>query len=297
MMIRLASALLLLFFVLYTAVAAASPSNVNAALPGPIVGADFTVQISKGSPDGFLRFNYSENSNSSSQFIVGLKEVWEAADSDYSVQVAGSVVPLSHWGATLGPKDTGNNTQSVFIKYTFPGATHLYLNLSVPLGPADFNDSVAAGMITVDIAGYKWVSPNSTQLVFTWFVEQSMNGKDVANLTLKTKAGKTVDFSTAYFSVNTTADSGNDTIDVSLLLACKYSDETYDTQSVYVVYDRFDSGDLVHDPQFGFGSGPGSNLLWIIIIVVVILAILVIILIAVIGFVLVRRRRKAYDTF
>jgi len=285
----------LLFFVLYTAVAAASPSSVDAALPGAIVGADFTVQISKGRPDGFLRFNYSENSNSTAQFIVGLKEVWEAADSDYSTQVAGSVVPLSTWGATLGPKS--NITQTVFIHYTFPGAAHLNLNLSVPLGPADFNDSVAAGMITVDIAGYKWVSPNSTQLVFTWFVEQSMNGKDVANLTLKTKAGKTVDFSTAYFSVNTTATSGNDTIDVSLLLASKYSDDTADTQSVYVVYDRFDSGDLVHDPQFGFGSGPGSNLLWIIIIVVVILAILVIILIAVIGFVLVRRRRKAYDTF
>jgi len=295
MMIRLASALLLLFFVLYTAVAAVSPSDVEAPVIQPIAGKDFTVQISRNTADGWLRFNYYENSNATTQFVVGLKELWEAADSDYSTPVANSVVNLNNWGYKFG--EIVNNTQLVWIHYViFPTANHLYLNLSVPLGVADFNNSVAAGMITVDIDGYNWVG-NDTELVFTWFVESQIESDEVANLTLKTKAGKTVDFTGAYFSVNTTADSGNDTIDVSLALASKYSDLATDSQSVYVIYDRFDTGDLVHDPQFGFGSGPGSNLLWIIIIVVVILAILVIILIAVIGFVLVRRRRKAYDTF
>jgi len=232
--------------------------------------------------------------------MVGLNGVWEANNGDLNDPALGSGLELIAWTYKQGVT-TVNSTSGSVTFHGYPSRFgKFFLNITVPTGPADFNDSIAAGWITVNIQDYTWFSPsaNDSSLVFTWITGYSVDEEVQANITLKSKAGKTIDFSDAYFAINRTAASGNETIDASLALASAYTSSPYalNDQIIYVAYDNFES-DLVHDPQFGFGSGPGSNLLWIIIIVVVILAILVIILIAVIGFVLVRRRRKAYDTF
>jgi hypothetical protein len=119
---------------------------------------------------------------------------------------------------------------------------------------------------------------------------------------LTSHGSRTIDFGGAYFSINTTAMGGpglNETVDVSIKMASDVNAShvvSFYSHSVYVVYNRFDTN-LNHDPEFGFGDGPGPSYIWIIIIVVVVIAIIVIILIAVIGFILVRRRRRSYDAF
>jgi len=260
---------------------------------------DFNVSAYDGST-GILQFQFYEKRDTTSIYTIGLKSIWEAPNGDLSTPM--SVLPLSQWNAEMGPKV--NNTQYWILTTgpTKPTPTSrfdlLTLNVSVPLGAADLNTSFPAAVIDVSITNYNWMDGNdSTQLVLSWFVQYQYNSPiPDSTINLKTKAGKTVDFDGAYFSVNTTAKNGNMSVDVSLELASSYTNASSSMSDVYVVYDHFD-GDLLHDPQFGFGSGPGSSLLWIIIIVVVIIAILVIILIAVIGFVLVRRRRRAYDSF
>jgi len=288
-MFRLASVLLLLL-----ALFSLSHASTNDICSYTLTGTDYVVTIFED--EGILKFLYFERQNASAVYTVGLKQIWEADNSDLGSVVAGSNSTLTGWNCDVGPMV--NTTQFYYIYADEnPRFDSLFLNTSFNTGPADFNNSVAAGMIDVSITGYKWVNGNeSTQLVLTWFVNYEYANQPEANLALKTKAGKTVDFAGAYFAVNTTAKNGNMSVDVSLSLASKYTDLSSAQQDVYVVYDHF-NGDLNHDPEFGFGSGPGSNLLWIIIIVVVIIAILVIILIAVIGFVLVRRRRRSYDSF
>jgi len=288
-MFRLASFLLLLL-----ALFSVSHASVNDVCDYTFTGHDYIVDIYED--EGILKFQYFERENASAVYTVGLKQIWEADNSDLSNIVAGSNSTLTGWTCNMGPMVNTTQYYHIFADPGNPRFASLFLNTSFNSGPADFNNSVAVGLIDVSIMGYNWVNGNdTTQLVLTWFVDYEYANQQ-ETLKLKTKAGKTVDFAGAYFAVNTTAKNGNMTVDVSLSLASKYTDLSTATQDIYIVYDHF-NGDLLHDPQFGFGSGPGSNLLWIIIIVVVIIAILVIILIAVIGFVLVRRRRRSYDSF
>jgi len=248
-----------------------------------------------------LWFSFYETSNTSAEYTVGLKQIWEADNSDLSSPIAGSQIQLNETVWTcLQHVDSSDTTLLYLTAAPNSRYSQLVLNTSFFSGPADFNNSVVAGVIAVNLTNYVWINDNeTTQLVFTWYVDYSFNTKEDAEMTPKTKGGKTVDFAGAYFSINNSATNVNGsqslTVDASLSLASKFTDVTTD-KDVYVAYDHF-SGSLTHDPQFGFGSGPGSNLLWIIIVVVVIIAILVILLIAVIGFVLVRRRRRSYDSF
>jgi len=173
-------------------------------------------------------------------------------------------------------------------------------NTRVPLGVvANTNDTFPAGKFDIAVNGYKWTSATS-QLAFVFsFVVQSSAGAPMENFT--SHGSHTANLLDSYFSINSTANGGvglNDTIDVTLKFATAFTQNTTAVNStdIWVIFDHFDD-DIYHDPEFGFGAGPGNSYIWIIIIVVVVIAIIVIILIAVIGFILVRRKRRSYDAF
>jgi len=64
-------------------------------------------------------------------------------------------------------------------------------------------------------------------------------------------------------------------------------------QDVYVAFQHFETN-LVHDPEFGFGQGPGTNFWWIIIIIAIVVGVVLIVLVFAIVVVLIRRKRRAH---
>jgi len=183
----------------------------------------------------------------------------------------------------------------------YPNFDSIAFNSRIPLGAvANTNDTFPAGKFDIAVNGYKWSSPNSQlAFAFTFQVQATQNGLPMENFT--SHGSHTANLFDSYFSINSTANGGeglNETIDVTLKFATAFTQNStvVDPAEIWVIFDHFDD-DIYHDPEFGFGSGPGNSYIWIIIIVVVVIAIIVIILIAVIGFILVRRKRRSYDAF
>jgi len=276
-----------------------------------VPSADFkvTVQID---PFGYPQWLFSQNDNSSYVYKVTLMAMWETENStDYDY--VGNSYYLPHNGFTVSAGDVVNNTKQITVA-TAPNTNHpfdrLALNTRVPLWAVNGSE-YPAGKFDVELTNYKWVSASdSAQLILAYVLNYEVEGaypNTASNLS--THGSRTVDFADAYFSINSTAMGGPNTnvsIGVSIKLATDVNTSQLQTGPyslpinvgtvAYVIYDHFDVN-LKHDPEFGFGSGPGNGYIWIIIIVVVVIAIIVIILIAVIGFILVRRRRRSYDAF
>jgi len=284
-------------------------SSVQGQLSIPVNSADFTVtaQTSLGLP----QWLFSQNDNSSYVYRVTLRAMWESENgSDYDLVAKSYWSPSSGWMLSKG--NIVNNTQSISfgtVDGQNPNFNTMTVNTRVPMWAVNGSD-YPAGKFDVDIYGYKWYSSSdSAQLILAYSLEYEVNDKTpnhASNLT--THGSRTVDFGGAYFSINSTAMGGassNVSIGVALKLATdlntsllqnSYFNQINPGYVAYVIYDHFDTN-LKHDPEFGFGEGPGNSYIWIIIIVVVVIAIIVIILIAVIGFILVRRRRRSYDAF
>jgi hypothetical protein len=267
-----------------------------------VPSADFDVYVVD---EGTLQWRFWQLDNSSYVYKISLSGMWEIENTTNFDLVENSYYqPRDGW--QINDAGKVNNSQMVTVTTDKAGPQKLFDNLKfstqVPLSPVNGTE-YPAGKFNVSISNYKWVSMSpSAQLVlaFTLDYEISQTTPQMPNLT--THGSRTVDFGGAYFSINTTAMGGpglNESIDVALKMATSVNSShvvDYYSRDVYVVYDHFESN-LNHDPEFGFGSGPGPSYIWIIIIVVVVIAIIVIILIAVIGFILVRRRRRSYDAF
>jgi len=278
--------------------------------PGPyplaqVNSGNFTVNIMTDDTTGLLRFEYFENTNSTSVYSVGVLQFWEAENGDPTNIVSGSGSLLG-WTATQGPMTDNNQYWYLNAVRGFPGT--LMLNTSIPMGAVDNEKTFSAAEINVQINNYEWMS-DSSQLVFSWVVNHTIRtgsmdyfalDSGMPEVMIKNVSKKTlVDFDDAYLSAATTATEGNGTsITVSITLA-NYSNpaslgaafSTPYSQFVYISYDHFE-GALTHDPELGFGAGPkSSSLLWIIIIVIIVV-IIVIIVIAVAGFFVWRNRSK-----
>jgi len=264
------------------------------------------------------QWTFSQDDNSSYVYKVTLISMWETENGTDSYDfVDGSVwYPLGWTNATLGK--IVNNTQQISFATTSgmnPGHfDSLAFNTQIPMWHHVNTSDYPAGKFDVEISNYEWTSTSDTaQLTLAFVVDyevDSASPKMPYNIT--THGSRTIDFGGAYISINSTAMGGpatNVSSDVTIKMASALNLNTlqkalqtslYNTidsnHVAYVIYDHFDTN-LKHDPEFGFGIGPGNSYIWIIIIVVVVIAIIVIILIAVIGFILVRRRRRSYDAF
>jgi len=274
----------------------------NAQYGVTVNSADFVVsaQIVLGSP----QWQYHQNDNTSFVYKVTFVGLWEIENgTNYDLVANSYVEPKNGWMITTGA--LANNSQALTIMTEANSNPHfntIGLKTHVPMGAVNGTE-YAAGKFDVDITGYQWQSmSDSAQLVLAFSLDYEVNQKTPTMANLTTHGSRTVDFSGAYFSINSTAMGGvkaNTSISVAVKMAGDVNAShvpSFYSHNVYVVYDHFES-DLHHDPEFGFGSGPGNSYIWIIIIVVVVIAIIVIILIAVIGFILVRRRRRSYDAF
>jgi len=283
---------------------------VQAQLSVPVSSADFRVTVQASL--GLAQWIFSQNDNSSYVYKVTLRALWETENStDYDFVANSYYVPQSGWTVTLG--NIVNNSQEVSFStapMTNSRFDKLAVNTHVPLGAVNGSD-YPAGKFDVELTNYKWVSmSDSAQLILAYSLEYEVDGATPNGVkNLSTHGSRTVDFGGAYFSINSTAMGGSPNPNVSIGVAIKLASDVNSTQlnsyqynSInpgfvsYVIYDHFEAN-LKHDPEFGFGEGPGNGYIWIIIIVVVVIAIIVIILIAVIGFILVRRRRRSYDAF
>lgn len=254
---------------------------------------------------GIVRFEYYENSNSTSVYSVGLLQFWEAQNGDPTNIVSGSGSSLLGWTATQGPMTDDDQYWLVSATRGLSAGTSLVLNTSIPIGAVKNEDSFSAGEISVQIMNYDWQS-DSSQLVFSWVVNHTIRTEMVPlafmsgmpDVTIKNVSSKTtVKFDDAYFSADTSAKESNGTsIGVSLSLA-NFSNpsslgaavSTPYSQFVYIVYNHFDT-DLTHDPEFGIGSGPKSSLLLWIVIIVIVVVIIVILVVAAAGFFVWRSR-------
>jgi hypothetical protein len=267
---------------------------------------DFAVSVGF-IPDG-IQWTYYANDNTSTVYSVTFVGLWEIENGTKYDLVENSYVKATTvpWNFTMG--ELVNNSQTILVS-TQSGLLDRFdsiaLKTHIPMGAVNGSD-YPAGKFDVDIKNYKWLSlSDSAQLVLVYKLDYQVDSKTPMMPNLTTHGSRTIDFSGAYFSINSTA-MGGPTTNTSITVAVKMADTTNSTQipanflfnlhNAYVVYDRFDTN-LHHDPEFGFGEGPGNSYIWIIIIVVVVIAIIVIILIAVIGFILVRRRRRSYDAF
>jgi len=279
-----------------------------------VSSAEFTVRVGPGST-GTPQWRFWQNDNASYVYKINFRYLFEAENMTSSTInfVANSdTYPATGWN--FGTPMTVNASSSVGVINNNPTGpsnpnglyrfNHLSFNSSVPLGSVN-GSAYAAGKFDIDIENYQWVSMNEeAQLVLVFSLDYEYNGAEGAltaeNITQH--GSRTANVLGSFFSINSTAMGGpgkNVTTDVSLKYPSSFSTSTVSdigTQDIYVVFDHFDN-DLHHDPEFGFGQGPGNSYIWIIIIVVVVIAIIVIILIAVIGFILVRRRRRSYDAF
>jgi len=284
-----------------------------------VSSADFTVKVANN--NARPQWIFQQNDNLTYVYTVTLVSMWETENSTSFDFVAGSNwYPLGWPGnATLG--NVVNNSRQIAYATEDgmnPGRFDTFsVNTQVPLWAVNGSD-YPAGKFNVEITNYEWVSPSDTaQLNVAFLVEYSVDGAVPNQLyNTSTHGSRTIDFGGAYLSINATAMGGpanNVSIDVAIKIASDITGNSvvqgitpqmpsmqagyYDINHIAVVtYDHFETN-LKHDPEFGFGEGPGNSYIWIIIIVVVVIAIIVIILIAVIGFILVRRRRRSYDAF
>jgi len=208
-------------------------------------------------------------------------------------------------GGWIKPNAVVNNGSS-WVNWTnqgygYPNFDSISFNSRIPMGPINGTE-YPAGKFDIAISGYEWASmSDEAQLVLVFALEYELAGAaSTGNYSMH--GSKTVNLAGGYFSINDTSMAGsslNETVDVTLKLVGDLNVSTVPSvgsTDIYIIYDHFDSR-IYHDPEFGFGSGPGSSYIWIIILVVVVIAVIVIILIAVIGFILVRRRRRSYDAF
>lgn len=203
--------------------------------------------------------------------------------------------------AVMGNGTTSVNWTNMNPEQAYSNFDSISFNSRIPTGAVNGTE-YPAGKFDISITGYDWTSmSDDAQLVLVFSLGYEKNTVVTAG-NYSMHGSKTVNLVGGYFGINDTSmagDSLNETVDVTLkmfsdltLTAVPYAEST----DIYVIYDHFDSR-IYHDPEFGFGSGPGSSYIWIIILVVVVIAVIVIILIAVIGFILVRRRRRSYDAF
>jgi len=266
---------------------------------------NFSVNVVTDDTTGHVRFEYYENSNSTSIYSVGLLQFWEAENGNPNNVVSNP--SMLGWTATQGPMTDDDQYWMVMATRGLPDGTSLILNTSIPIGAVKNEKSFSAGQINVQLMGYDW-SSDSSQLVFSWVVNHTIRsdmvptyfpmatgGSGMPDVMIKNVSSKTtVDFDDAYFSAETTAKQSNgSTVGVSLMLN-NYSNPsslgmnmfTPYSQFVYIVYNHFDNGDITHDPEFGIGSGPKSSLLlWIVIIVIVVVIIVILVIAAAVFFV------------
>jgi len=269
--------------------------------------ADFQVNVNVETL-GYPQWSFYQNDNTSYVYTVTFVGLWETENStDYDL-VANSPLPGNFgWNVTKG--SLANSSQAVSVMTAKGQGLGRYdtlaFNTHIPMNAVNGTD-YPAGKFDVQISNYKWVSASETaQLVLAFSLE--LLDKDAPQRpNLTTHGSRTIDFGGAYFSINSTAMGGPNTPNTSLSAMVKLQSDMNsshiplflftNSHSVYLIYDHFETN-MMHDPEFGFGAGPGNSYIWIIIIVVVVIAIIVIILIAVIGFILVRRRRRSYDAF
>jgi len=295
-MLRLCLALLVLFVAFVGALGSTSVDSKN-----------FNVTFGINSNHN-PTITFQQTSNTSALYRVTLVELWEAVNGS-SLDRYASLAPMTSWESKDGGLNA-NGTVHYWVIEAQVGKGFNYdtfvLNFSVPLGAVNSNSTTSyeATDYTVSISNYRWMAPQdqNPSLVFSYELEYLKMSDSVYSpqaTVLNLKSSRNVNFDEAYFAINTTFKSGmnlNETSSVYITTAVEIQPNATNKQIIYVVYDTFDTN-LMHDPQVGFGSGPGQSLIWVIILVVVIIAIVVIILIAVIGFVLVRRRRRSYDSF
>jgi len=116
---------------------------------------------------------------------------------------------------------------------------------------------------------------------------------------LKMNSKRTVNFDQAYFSINTSAvvspdeNSEGHNVEVQVMLA---SDAygTSPSQEILIIYNNFD-GYLNHDPEVGFGSGPGYRtflIVSIVLLVTVVLSVVIFFIGALLVFLTRKRRRE-----
>jgi len=258
------------------------------------------VQISLGSP----QWAFYQNDNASWVYRVTFVGLWEIENgTEFDLVENSYVEPKNGWMISMAA--LGNNSQQVSVMtddHSNPHMQNIAMTTHVPMGAVNGSD-YAAGKFDVEITNYEWQSMSAdAQLVLAFSLDYEVNSKTTSMANLTTHGSRTVDFSGAYFSINSTAMGGpklNTSISVTVKMAGDVNAShvpSFYSHNAYVIYDHFQTN-LKHDPEFGFGEGPGNSYIWIIIIVVVVIAIIVIILIAIIGFILVRRRRRSYDAF
>jgi len=270
---------------------------------------NFSVNVVTDDTTGHVRFEYYENSNSTSIYSVGLLQFWEAENGNPN-NVVSNPPSMLGWTATEGPMTDDAQYWMISATRGLEAGTSLVLNTSIPMGAVKNEKSFSAGQINVQIMGYDW-SSDSSQLVFSWVVNHTIRsemvpiyfplatgGSGMPDVMIKNVSSKTtVDFDDAYFSADTTAkESNGTTVGVSLMLN-NYSNPsslgmatfTPYSQFVYIVYNHFDN-DITHDPEFGIGSGPKSSILLWIVIIVIVVVIVVILVIAAAGFFVWRSR-------
>jgi hypothetical protein len=158
----------------------------------------------------------------------------------------------------------------------------------------------------IEVDNYRWANlAENSLLVFSFTLDKlaldntTMGGwKSVPfDTPMKMHSRRTVNFDKAYFSINTSATVENKDVEVQVLMASEafpnYSNST-DSSDVLLVYNNF-AGNLVHDPEIGFGDGPGYRtflIVSIVLIVTVFLAVVIFFVGSLLVFLTRRRTRK-----
>jgi len=265
--------------------------------------AEFTVVFvpTAGAPT----WRFWQNDNTSFVYKITFRYMFESENGTSSSlsYVANSYQEVS--GGWIWPVPYQSNGSS-FVNWTNKGYGYknfdsMSFNSRIPMGAINGTE-YPAGKFDIEVDGYQWTSmSDEAQLVLVFSLEYEKQGAIVTG-NYSTHGSKTVNLVGSYFSINDTSMAGNslnETVDVTLKLQSALNVTSVpgvESTDIYIIYDHFDDR-IYHDPEFGFGAGPGSSYIWIIILVVVVIAVIVIILIAVIGFILVRRRRRSYDAF
>jgi hypothetical protein len=152
----------------------------------------------------------------------------------------------------------------------------------------------------VEIKNYQWQSmSDDALLVFSYTLEKlQLNNQTGAweptPVSLSMYEKRTVNFDEAYFSINSSADVGTtgDQMEVEIMLASTaIANSTANNSDVYIVYKNF-NGYLMHDPEVGFGKGPGFHTLLIFFGVLVVAGVVSVLIISIGALIVITRRKK-----
>jgi hypothetical protein len=241
----------------------------------------FSIEVTGGGK--VPKYTFYLKSNSTTQYNVQFQQLFEAdVEKDKYKKVGPSNVALPSLDWIVH-----NETSKDNITFTMKGtpksskkATFDSISFVNHINLKDSNETeVPVCKFDVEIANYKWVSTsNDTNLVLVFKLMATGNKTELV------AKDDTVRFGGAYFYIADTAQVSGDKkgeekdVKVQLLLGGNADSNSTDDNNgmIWLIYGHFE-GNLVHDPEIGFGSGPASGGLagWAIALIVILVIVIV----------------------